>query len=147
MRCRRLLAITLLFGVLLAACGAKPASPTAIASSSAAGSVVGGTYTNVTPAQLAAMLKNKDFVFVNVHIPYEGELAQTDRFIPFQESGPQRLSDYPADRSAKIVLYCRSGRMSTVVAEELVKAGYNNVWNLDGGMMAWEKAGFELIKK
>jgi rhodanese-related sulfurtransferase len=57
------------------------------------------------------------------------------------------VNEYPADKNAKIVLYCRSGRMSTIVAKELVKAGYTNVWNLDGGMIAWEKAGFELIRK
>ena len=147
MRSRQFLAIALLFGVLLVACGAQPATPTAISSSGAAVSVGGGTYTNVTPAQLAMMLKNKDFVFINTHIPYEGEIAQTDTFIPFEENGPQRVNQYPADRNSKIVLYCRSGRMSTIIAAELVKAGYTHVWNLAGGMIAWEKAGLELIKK
>jgi len=93
------------------------------------------------------MLKRKDLIFINTHIPYEGEIAQTDAFIPFEENGPQRVNEYPADKNAGIVLYCRSGRMSTIVAKELVKAGYTHVWNLDGGMIAWEKAGFELIRK
>lgn len=134
--------------ILLAACapGATPAavSPGAVG---APVSVEGGTYTNVGPAELKAMLDNKDFVFVNTHIPYEGEIAQTDQFIAFAEAGPQRVSDYPADKSAKIVLYCRSGRMSAIVAQELVKAGYTNVWNLDDGMIAWEEAGYEILQK
>lgn len=37
--------------------------------------------------------------------------------------------------------------MSSIVAAELVKAGYTRVWNLEGGMVAWEQAGYELIKK
>jgi rhodanese-related sulfurtransferase len=106
-----------------------------------------GVYTDVTPAELAAMLQSKDFLFVNTHIPYEGEIEPTDAFIAFEESGPQRVSEYPADKSARIVLYCRSGRMSTIVAGELVKAGYTQVWNLDGGMIAWEKAGYKLVHK
>jgi rhodanese-related sulfurtransferase len=144
---RRLSLIALLMSSLLAACGAQPVAPAATRSAGAPVSVGGGTYTNITPAQLAEMLKSKDFVFINTHIPYEGEIAQTDQFIPFEESGPQRVNEYPVDKAAKIVLYCRSGRMSTLVAEELVKAGYSNVWNLDGGMIAWEQAGFEVIKK
>ena len=39
---------------------------------------------------------------------------------------------------------CRSGRMSSIAAKELVKAGYTNVWNLDGGMVAWEQVGLPL---
>ncbi len=144
---RRLPLIALLISGLLAACGAQPIAPTATLSSGVPVSAEGGTYTDITPAQLAEMLKNKDFIFINTHIPYEGEIAQTDQSIPFEENGPQRVNEYPADKSAKIILYCRSGRMSTIVAKELVKAGYTNVWNLDSGMIAWEKAGFELIRK
>ena len=55
----------------------------------------------------------------------------------------QLLNKYPSDKSAKIVLYCQSGRMSAIAAQELVKAGYTNVWNLDGGMVAWERDGYK----
>lgn len=107
--------------------------------------VEGGAYSNVSPDELAQMLQSKDFIFINVHVPYEGEIEQTDQFIAYEEAGPQRVSDYPEDKATKIVLYCRSGRMSSIVAAFLVKAGYTNVWNLDGGMIAWEDAGYSLI--
>lgn len=110
-------------------------------------STTGGTYTNISPERVAEMLASKDFVFVNTHIPYEGEIVSTNAFIAFEETGPQRVSEYPADKAAKVVLYCRSGRMSTTVAQELVAAGYTSVWNLDGGMNAWKAAGYELIEK
>lgn len=148
------LAITLAIAAAsLAACG-TPAAPGPTPASTGAAPVEGapvhlelGTYYNVTPAQLAEMLKHKDFYFVNVHVPYAGELEQTDAFIPFQSTETQRVTDYPADKSARIVLYCRSGRMSTIVSQELVNAGYSNVWNLDGGFNAWEQAGYALIHK
>lgn len=38
----------------------------------------GGDYTNVTAAELKRMLEAKDFFFVNVHIPYQGDMAGTD---------------------------------------------------------------------
>lgn len=133
--------LTLLFSLLVAACGSQTAAPAGGRPVSAGG----GAYNDITPARLAEMLTSKDFLFVNTHIPYEGEIEQTDAFIAFEESGPQRVGEYPADKSAKIVLYCRSGRMSAVVAEELVNAGYTNVWNLEGGMIAWEKAGYTII--
>ncbi len=102
-----------------------------------------GSYMNVTPAELNQMLKGKDFFFINVHVLYEGEIAPTDAFIPYDQT-IARIKAYPADRTAKIVVYCRSGRMSDIAARELVKAGYTNVFNLEGGMSAWEKAGLSI---
>ena len=89
------------------------------------------------------MLANKDFIFVNVHIPFEGDIADTDLSIPYNEI-EQNLDQLPAEKNAKIVLYCRSDRMSNMAAETLVGLGYTNIWNLDGGMVAWEKAGLPL---
>ena len=109
--------------------------------------VSGASYQNITPVELSTMLKNKDFVFINVHIPFAGDIANTDMSIPYDEiSVPENLSQLPVDKDAKIVLYCRSGRMSEIAAEELVSLGYANIWNLTGGMVEWEQAGYEIEK-
>jgi rhodanese-related sulfurtransferase len=104
----------------------------------------GGSYVNVTPAELRTMLESKDFPLVNVHIPYEREIDGTDLFIPYDQIA-ERLDELPQERDAKIVLYCRSGNMSATAADTLVGLGYTNVWNLDGGMIAWEQAGYPLL--
>jgi rhodanese-related sulfurtransferase len=106
----------------------------------------GGSYTDVSAVGLAAMLEAEGFPLVNVHIPYEGEIEGTDLFIPFDEVG-QNLDELPADKDARIVLYCRSGSMSAAAARELVGLGYTDVWNLDGGMIAWKQAGYPVLDK
>jgi rhodanese-related sulfurtransferase len=129
--------------VALAGCGqsAVPQAPTKV-------NVKGGAYTNVAAAQLKQMLAAKDFVFINVHIPYEGEIALTDAFIPYdQVEDASYIAQLPADKNAKIFLYCRSGRMSAIAAEKLVPLGYTNIWNLEGGMVAWESAGLPVKMK
>jgi phage shock protein E len=105
----------------------------------------GGQYIDITPQELNMMLEEKDFFFVNVHIPYEGELPDTDAFIPFDEI-EENLSEFPQDKEAKIVLYCRSGSMSATAARDMVRLGYTNVYNLDGGFRAWLEAGFEFFQ-
>lgn len=105
-----------------------------------------GTYVDLTPDELAALLKNKDFLFINVHIPYAGEIEQTDLFLPYDQAA-QQLDQLPADKNAKIVVYCRSDHMSRISVNEWVKAGYTNLYNLDGGFEAWEQAGYELLHK
>lgn len=103
-------------------------------------------YMDITVEQLKSALANKNFSLINTHIPYEGELPQTDAFIPYNEV-EANLSQLPTDKNARIVLYCRSGRMSTEAAQTLVNLGYINVVEVDGGMQAWEAAGNELITK
>lgn len=140
--------ITLLGVTLLASCTPNT-STDAHAPTVAAGSVgkqvatQGGVYTDIPPQDLHTMLANKDFTFVNVHVPFEGNIPQTDVSIPYDQI-PGQLDKLPADRSAKIVLYCRSGRMSTEAAQVLVKQGYTNVFQLAGGMIAWEKTGYPI---
>ena len=80
-----------------------------------------------------------------MHVPYEGEIAQTDAHLPYDQVARQ-LDRLPSDRGAMIVLYCRTGHMSVTAAETLVRLGYTNVWNLEGGFIAWERAGFPLRK-
>lgn len=129
--------------LLLASCQGKP-----VESAEQKVSMDGGSYTNIDAEQLNVMLKNKDFVFVNVHIPFEGDIANTDLSIPYNQiTEPASLAQLPNDKEAKIVLYCRSGRMSAMAAEALVKLGYTNIWNLEGGMVEWEQAGYEIPDK
>jgi rhodanese-related sulfurtransferase len=128
--------------LLLNACQSS-AAPSNVSSASEIGKVIkvdNGTYKDISVTDLQTLMKNKDFTLVNVHIPFEGNLPKTDLSIPYDTIG-QNLNKLPADKNSKIFLYCRSGRMSTIAANELVKLGYINIWNLDGGMAAWEQAG------
>ncbi|GEM_PF-1979573 len=106
--------------------------------------VEGGSYRNIDAPTLWAMLQQKDFLLINVHIPYAGELPETDLFIPFNAI-EENLDKLPEDKDTKIVVYCRSGPMSAKAAATLVKLGYTNVWNLEQGMREWQAAGFPLL--
>ena len=92
------------------------------------------------------MLKSKDFTLVNVKTPYIGEIDGTDLYIPYDQIA-SRVSELPADKGAKILVYCRSGVESAQAAQTLLNLGYTNVWNLDGGMNAWTAAGGQLVQK
>jgi len=127
----------LLFSALLVIAGCAPATAVPEGTTEASPALI-------TVEELNAMLKNKDFTLINVHIPYEGEIPGTDVHIPYNEV--EKYADQlPQDKGAKIVLYCRSGSMSAAASKTLVEMGYTNVTDVQGGMNAWKAAGYELL--
>ena len=101
------------------------------------------TYSNISVKKLKVMFEEKDFLLINVHVPFAGNLPETDNSIPFDQIS-QNISSLPENKDAQIVIYCRSGSMSSAAAKELVTLGYTNVVNLEGGFNAWVAAGFPM---
>jgi rhodanese-related sulfurtransferase len=117
-------------------------------SAGSAGTVIqgnGGTWTNISSDTLAKQMQAKDFTLLNVKTPYIGEIAGTDLYIPYTDI-PARASELPADKSAPIVVYCRTGNESAIAAQELLDLGYTNIENLDGGMTAWVASGRSIVQ-
>lgn len=100
---------------------------------------------SVDSRQLAEMLKTKDFTFINVHVPYDGEIEKTDAFIAY-DTVKSDSPGLPQDKNARIVIYCKSGRMSRIAADKLVSLGYKSVYDLSGGMDGWQASGYPLIR-
>jgi rhodanese-related sulfurtransferase len=95
------------------------------------------------PAAFEERMKNEQAMVINVHVPYEGELAETDAFIPYD-----RIKDdprLPEDKGTELLLYCRTGRMSEEAAVDLHEEGYTNIAHLEGGMKAWEASGRQVV--
>ncbi len=59
--------------------------------------------------------------------------------IPMDEIA-NRLSEIPTDQ--EVIVTCRSGNRSNQVTDFLIEQGFDNVHNMEGGIIAWEAAGF-----
>jgi rhodanese-related sulfurtransferase len=98
---------------------------------------------NISVDQFITMMEKKDLVLINVHIPYQGEIPKTDLLIPFNAIDNQK-SELPEAKDKKIVVYCMGGYMGDAATKKLVKMGYTNVFNFQGGMAAWINKGKSL---
>lgn len=87
---------------------------------------------------------DKGFLLIDVHTPYAGELPRTDANIVYTDT-PELLTYIGPDRAVRIVLTCLAGPMSVEAGNDLVAEGYRAVQWLEGGMNAWEAAGYPLV--
>lgn len=97
--------------------------------------------------ELAAWIeeKGKEFRIIDVREPME--IAQGS--IPGAEGMPMsslgnRIAEIGQDKD--VVFICRSGARSGQVCAYLAQNGYENVYNLRGGVIGWAQSGFGFAK-
>src|SRR3954465_11541635 len=95
----------------------------------------------ITPAELKERLDRGDsLVLVDVREPNEAAGAHPPEVgqlrIPMREFAARTGE---LDPSTEIVLYCRSGARSGRVAAFLLGTGFQQVWNLKGGVLKWRE--------
>ena len=59
----------------------------------------------------------------------------------------QRISELSKYKDNPVIAYCRSGSRSNAAGGVLKKNGFETVYNLGGGIMAWEKANLPVSTK
>ncbi|WP_454791940.1 rhodanese-like domain-containing protein [Mycolicibacterium lutetiense] len=131
-------ALAVVGSVSLASCVSPAEAPPATSTGAAAASVV--PHRLVGPDEFATAIGESDRMTINVHVPFEGDIAGTDLSIPFDRIAEQ-ADRLPAARGAPIAIYCRTGPMSATAAEALKSLGYTDVVELKGGMRAWQASG------
>jgi rhodanese-related sulfurtransferase len=55
----------------------------------------------------------------------------------------ERLAELKQYKDSPVIAQCRSGKRSAKAADVLTSAGFSKVYNLEGGILAWDKAGLK----
>ena len=90
--------------------------------------------------ELKEKLDNKEeFIFIDVREPHEYEEFNLGaKLIPLGDV-MQIISEYENQKEQEIVVHCRSGARSGMAKNLLTEAGFKNVRNLEGGVLAWQE--------
>ena len=76
-----------------------------------------------------------DFLLLDVREPHEYEICNLGgELVPLGELA-QRIPDL--DAGAHVLVHCRTGPRSAKAVEALRSAGFENAWNVKGGILAW----------
>ncbi|HUF60463.1 MAG TPA: molybdopterin-synthase adenylyltransferase MoeB [Verrucomicrobiales bacterium] len=91
-----------------------------------------------SPPELAAALAKGSVLLLDVREPFERMLSSIpdSMHIPLGDL-PARIGEIPKNRC--IVVYCRTGIRSASAVRKLLEAGYPDVSQLQGGMIAWNE--------
>jgi molybdopterin/thiamine biosynthesis adenylyltransferase/rhodanese-related sulfurtransferase len=100
----------------------------------------------IEPFEANEEIEGGDVVLIDTREPHEYQEAHLDggKLVP-----PGLLADEIAaaapDKSARTILYCRSGNRSYKAAEQLQALGYENVASMAGGILAWQEQGLPVV--
>ena len=86
--------------------------------------------------------KPADHVFIDVRQPEEWEEGVMPGAHKIMLGDlPDRLDEL--DKSKTYVMVCRSGGRSNHACQQMQEAGFTSLINFNGGMLAWNEAGYE----
>jgi rhodanese-related sulfurtransferase len=99
----------------------------------------------ITVEELKKRLDKDDILLIDVREPAEhrSERIQGACLIPLGEVSPEKLPS----KSKPIVIHCRSGKRSAEACAKLLEADPElDVYSVEGGITAWQQAGFNIKK-
>ncbi len=98
-------------------------------------------FEKLTPYEVQTRFACHEIVLIDVRTPqeYAFEHIPGAMLFPMATFDPRNL---PMQAGKPIVLYCRSGRRSRILAEKCLDAGIDKIAHMEGGIKAWKEAGF-----
>jgi rhodanese-related sulfurtransferase len=102
-------------------------------------------YVDISVQQGKQMIDKGEVFILDVRTreEYNESHIMGSTLIPVQELDI-RFKELPRDK--KIVVYCRSGSRSVTASDILVKNGFTQIYNMQGGITGWKNAGYEVVK-
>ncbi|HEY5976434.1 MAG TPA: rhodanese-like domain-containing protein, partial [Solirubrobacterales bacterium] len=100
----------------------------------------------IEPFEANEEITGGDVVLIDTREPHEFQEAHLEdgKLVP-----PGLLADQIAeaapDKSARTILYCRSGNRSFKAAEQMQALGYENVASMSGGILLWQEQGLPVV--
>jgi rhodanese-related sulfurtransferase len=99
--------------------------------------------TTISVSEAKALLDKGGVTFLDVRTETEFKKGH----IPGATNLPRGKLEFKidkeiTDKNTQVVVYCRTGSRSALATYTLVRMGYKNVKNMDGGWKAWADAGY-----
>jgi rhodanese-related sulfurtransferase len=105
-------------------------------------------FASLTPAAAVQLMNKEDVVVLDVREPSEtvgGKIAKAIQ-IPVGAVA-KRVDELEKFKDKTLLVYCKSGARAGIACKELSKNGFDKVYSLNGGLLAWQDAHLPVSKK
>jgi len=90
---------------------------------------------------------NENFIILDTRTAGEYSRGHLQNTVFIDFSSPSFKGEIEKlDRNKKYIIYCHSGGRSKTTLNLMKKLGFKEAYNMIGGIVAWSKAGYELVK-
>lgn len=102
----------------------------------------------LSPMDATRLINHEDAVIIDVRPDGEFRQGHIVNAVNIPDSQlADRLANLNKYRGRPIITACRTGQISMKAGSRLVSGGFENVYSLNGGILAWEGASLPLTKK
>ena len=100
----------------------------------------------VTPEEMQTILETEDVQLVDVRTPKEYKEGYIKSSQNIDYNSPTFDEDIKKlDKTKPVILYCKSGKRSAKCTDKLIEAGFEKIYDLEGGITEWKYKGFEVV--
>ena len=100
----------------------------------------------VDAEEFATVIEQPDVVILDVRTPEEFDEGHIEGALNIDVNGPDFTAEIAElDPSTTYAVYCRSGNRSAVAVQHMSTEGFTSLYDLDGGVVSWQAAGYALV--
>jgi rhodanese-related sulfurtransferase len=105
-------------------------------------------FASLTPANAVQLMNNEDVVVLDVREASETAAGKIAKAVQIPVSAVKtRIAELDKHKGKTLLVYCKTGARSAAACKELSQNGFDKIYSLNGGLLAWQEAHLPISKK
>ncbi len=105
-------------------------------------------FASLSPAAAVQLMNSEEVVVLDVREPSETAGGKIAKAIQIPSGGvAKRVNELDKHKNKTLLVYCKTGSRAGMACKELGKNGFEKVFSLNGGIVAWQEAHLPISKK
>jgi len=105
-------------------------------------------FTSLNPAAAVQLMNTEDVVVLDVREPSETAVGKISGAVQIPVGAvATRIGELEKHKDKTLLVYCKTGARTGAACKDLSKNGFEKLYTLNGGLVAWQEAHLPISKK